>query len=106
MTHEAESMIERVARAMAKADGLDPDYCVMGEGGISTAGVSFSRCYMVRWQNYAAKARAAIEAMREPTEAMEHAGFEAYLDAEAPHEAGPVYQAMIDAALATEGGGE
>lgn len=54
-------------------------------------------------------ARAAIRAMREPTDEMETAGFVAGNEADDPHEPGnhavtakPVWQAMIDAASPKE----
>ena len=68
-------MIERVARAFT---GL---HIVTGEGSIVPA---------------EAVARAAIEAMREPTEAMHDAGSQ---DLEFRHQIYGVWEAMIDAAL-------
>lgn len=58
-----------------------------------------------KWNNLVAcrledLARAAIEAMREPTEAMESAFFDAHSDAETFFaEPGDCWRAMIDAAL-------
>jgi hypothetical protein len=52
----SESMIDRVARALCLANGEDPD---------KPSGV-----FGVWWKSYRDEARAAIEAMREPTEEM------------------------------------
>lgn len=71
-------MVDRVARALAKA--ADDDYVT----------------HMEFWQLYA---RAAIEAMRTPTDAMEYAGA-TVADNIANVEAEACWQAMIDAALA------
>lgn len=64
-------MVERVARAIANSDGMHPE----------------------AWRPFEVNARAAIEAMREPTEGMIDAGF-GYTGY--PEEA---YKEMIDAAL-------
>lgn len=74
-------MIERVARAICKADGQDPDH----EGELTDEGT-------FQWQSYVTDARAAIEAMREPTKAMIAA---CYPD----EDAGLIWRDMIDAAL-------
>jgi|AmaraimetFIIA100_FD_contig_41_5707065_length_408_multi_3_in_0_out_0_1 hypothetical protein len=65
------TMIERVARAIAKSQGVEDT-----------------------WRGYMAETRAAIAAMREPTEAMAHAGDQ--------HAGRDAWQAMIDAALKEE----
>jgi type II secretory pathway component PulM len=71
------TMIEKVARAICKTHGaFDPDAL--------TAGVA-------AWKYYIPEARAAIAAMREPTDEIRRAG-----DQTISPEA---YQAMIDAAL-------
>jgi len=82
---KTESMIERVARAMCISDEMDPDS--PGIGGIENA--------PAYWVHYAGMARAAIEAMREPTDGMVEAG----------NRMGciPTYSRMIDAALSEEG---
>ncbi len=85
------SMVERVARALAKADRKDPD---------APAWIKYPgpEIYGVCWRDqYADKARAAIAAMREPTKAMTDAldSFGAPLGI---IEEG--WQAAIDAALA------
>lgn len=80
----SESMIERVAQAIAKAQTQTESM----------------------WQAFLPEASAAIEAMREPTEAMVDAGGdeEVFADGAAYMSLGRVaveaYQAMIDAALA------
>jgi hypothetical protein len=92
-------MVERVARAICKADGRDPD------SDFTSGNATFPA-----WQAYQSRARAAIEAMREPTEAMIEAG--GLSDAARPYD-GPegegcqfypaiAYRAMIDAALAPQ----
>ena len=70
------NMIERVARAIAKSQGSNP-----------------------RWnrEGWLKDARAAIEAMREPTEEMSHAGWRTDSGISTV-----VWQAMIDAALHNE----
>lgn len=67
------SMIEKVARAMCEADN--------GAG------------YDARWDFYIPMAKAAIHAMRDPTEAMLDAGHSQ------TDFAGDAWQSMIDAAL-------
>ena len=84
-------IVERGARAMAVANGEDPDMeCIAPSGEIVPG-----------WLSYAPLLRAAIAAMREPSEAME----KAYRDAVESHcmgvaiGAGHAWSAMIDAAL-------
>ena len=64
----SESMVERVARALCKLDGVDPD-------GPTTRG-------SVNWKLCEEDARAAIEAMREPTQGMINILSEAYFNIE------------------------
>lgn len=52
------TMIERVARAICQANQMDPD---------SKSHINGNAWH---WEDYAKDARAAIEAMRDPTEAM------------------------------------
>ena len=78
------NMVERVARAICLADGEDPD----------------ERCedWMQEfsgWRGYVESARAAIAAMREPTEAMLEAGRSTPPRTRCLE----VYRAMIDEAL-------
>lgn len=94
-------MVERVARALAIADGKDPDApaWVRGYGRREQA---FGICWR---DQYSLKARSAIEAMREPTRAMEDAADDC--DERLPFVSTPLHaaegdvhwRAMIDAAL-------
>ena len=79
-------MIERVARALAIADGMHPEAVSNGEDAVPV------------WTLYVDDARAAIEAMREPTDVMVDAGYAVTVDDETE-----VWQAMIDAALSQKG---
>jgi hypothetical protein len=67
-----QTMIERVARALCKAD---------------------DRFDGAMWRTYTDHASAAIEAMREPTPSMTSAGMHAYSTSK------HIWRAMIDAAL-------
>lgn len=82
------NMIEKVARALCWNNGMNPDLTLGGDG------VNFL------WMEYEDKAKAAIEAMYDPTEAITTAGIEAWRN----HYLSPVTQwrAMIDAALKEE----
>jgi hypothetical protein len=64
-------MIERVARAICKSHGLHPDADAFKHGAL--------RHYPI-WQTYEEDARAAVEALRVPTQAMLEAGQEALPD--------------------------
>jgi len=93
------TMLERVARALCVARGWNPDTCVMGGGSVSADGKSASHCYIRMWENCFPEARAAIEAMREPSDAM----WEAALDSSLARKGWTAqYQAAIDAALSGE----
>jgi len=83
---EMESMIEKVARALSIADGNHQDDCSNDEDETPA------------WKLYVGSARAALEAMREPTEAMEDSGEKAIYDLPR-HIAVMAYEAMINAAL-------
>lgn len=86
----ADDMVERVARAIASAD---PDQAGQIDG--SEMGDYFWEKYR---DHYMTLGRAAIEAMREPTEAMEDAGNSAtyiWID----ETSADVWPRMIDAAL-------
>lgn len=89
-----ESMIERVAKAIVAGD----------------SGPEGSVLFDIHWREfgdgYMKGARTAIEAMREPTDAMVHAGVDANHTLEAiegypeyPESCANIYRAMIDAAL-------
>lgn len=95
-------MIERVARAICKARGDDPD----ARGPAVWQSGFYPDHLFARWRSYEGLARAAIAEMREPTEAMVAAGGrEVQIDYENGREADRVtdatncWQAMIDAAL-------
>jgi hypothetical protein len=72
-------MVERVARALCRESEIYPED---------------------QWERLADWARAALEAMREPTIDMTEAGYEAYRKADQPA-LSTSYKAMIDAALTT-----
>jgi hypothetical protein len=80
-----DDLVERVARAICTANGVDPDIEHADKFGE----------ILVNWMNFEPQARAAIAAMREPTEAMIKAGTahggQTNTDV--------IWQAMIDAAL-------
>lgn len=83
-------MIERVARAICAAKGDDPDEPC--EDWMT----EFSG-----WRGYQESARAAIEAMRDPTEAMIEAGamVDNWCQSEGQAAQPDVYRKMIDEAL-------
>lgn len=62
-------MVERIARVLCERSGKNPDNT---DGGSGFGGAS--RVGEPAWEAWADDARAVIEAMREPTEAMEAAG--------------------------------
>jgi hypothetical protein len=80
-----DSMVERVARALCKENAKDPDWPV--------AGTPY-------WKAYEREARAAIEAMRQPTEAMRESG------RHRPETMAEIWNTMITAALDTRGDGQ
>lgn len=101
-------MVEKVARAMARVEAEKRDRDEGGRGG----GIEW--LVSQTWRLRIPEARAAIEALREPTEEMIDAGVEAKmklyerLEGEgkntrvivvANHPAGTIYEAMIDKAL-------
>lgn len=90
-----ESMIERVSRAICVAAGLDPDrHFASSNYDDGTAP------HKLAWHEFQPEARAAIEAMRQPTDAMEKAAF-ANMDRNGYTIGNPAsdYTAMIDTAL-------
>lgn len=102
-------MVEKVARAICRVQGRDPNSPVAWSAatvGAKEAGVSriIDQPSYPRWHEFKAEARAAIAAMREPTEAMEIAGCDAFsrkfddpgVAAVSPEVA---WRAMIDAAM-------
>jgi hypothetical protein len=78
-------MIERVARAICRSRNEDPD------GPLGLRGPVFNGPY---WMYYVQDARAAIEAMREPTPSMIDAAYEWTTDSPIH-----IWNDMIDAAL-------
>lgn len=64
-------MIERVARAIFRADGANPD-SIMTDGDALELGAPERLIGKPMWQFYADHARAAIEAMREPAIPVEY----------------------------------
>lgn len=85
-------IIERVARAICQANQVEPDSDSQTDG---------NAC---QWEDYAEDARAAIAAMREPTDAMIEVGEMKANDLTQPDWspidiASRTYTAMIDAAL-------
>jgi hypothetical protein len=99
------AMVERVARALCKEDGLNPDGdWRSGDKVMLTVALDHPE----RWRTYAAKARAAIEAMYEPTPEMVKAADDAfeeldYLEYDGT-EPGGVWRTMISAALSAQAG--
>ncbi len=103
-------MVERVARALCSAKGRDPDRKVEGdrrlfaereiEDGVM---VPDDILFEPMWMAHQREARAAIAAMREPTEAMtDHFG-DWMGDAPKDHEtARELWREAIDTALGTE----
>lgn len=86
-------MIEKVARALCVANCDNPDEADFGFLSDSVKGYA--------WQGYVPQARAAIEAMRKPTEAMEEA-YECAVDVACLGEAlgsDKAWAVMIEAAL-------
>ncbi len=73
-------MIERVARAIATASGVAPD----DDDGSPN------------WWMFRGPARAAIEAMREPTEQMQRAGYTLCVSSDNMDD---IYHKMVDEAL-------
>ena len=89
-------MIERVARAICIEDGCDPDQIAVGIGHRMPEGKSYPL-----WHARTQQARAAIEAMREPTADMVAIALPSLSCAygHEPEDAAVVWAAMVDAAL-------
>lgn len=77
--------VEKVARALCEADNLDPD---------ETDPADISGKRLPYWRRYVPRAVAAIEAMREPIEAIRTDGSDEMKNSS------EVWRAMIDAILA------
>ena len=96
----AESMVERVAKAICRQANLDDGYA---DNATLQASIDGGM-----WRNHTGQARAAIEAMREPTDEMIVAGYNAAdLWNASAHpmsnvimRAKATYEGMLDAALA------
>ena len=56
----ANDLVERVAREICIAAGLDPDDCVFGRGSIDAHGTSIHECLRPRWQEHHKQARAVV----------------------------------------------
>jgi len=95
--------LERVARALAREAGHDPDQPLKV---LYRAPGSNPNFQMYIWQEYEPMARAAIEAIRVPSEAMRKAGWTGWYLGENDYE-GPMpedaWTAMIDEILKEEG---
>ena len=88
-----ESMVERVARAICKNRGWNPD----------VSNIAANR-FGMRWQAFEAEAREYIAALREPTEAMCIAGDVAQSAWEDRYNGGnarKAWEAMLDSALSS-----
>lgn len=91
--------IEQVARALCKERGLDPD-CVHWNDGLGLypddAVMSNGKTGHYGWRRRVREARAAIETMRIPTEAMVVALHKALDEQATPNE---ICRVLVDAAL-------
>lgn len=82
-------MIERVAKAICLAESRNPmERRTVGDGELEMV--------LWEWELRTPAARAAIQAMREPTENMSSAAFHALMDSDDDND---IYRAMIDSAL-------
>ena len=90
----SQTMVEKVARALTARCGVDPD----DTNGGAWDGGSYNRGKPA-WTAWSDDARAAIEAMREPSEGMIKAADEDTPDVLTPFDARDIWTAMIDAAL-------
>jgi hypothetical protein len=95
-------MVERVARAMCAARGIDPDRRPKRIDSISFGGAGKTKTSLgpAEWETKAIEARAAIAEMREPTEAMIEAGRQEdnWCQVEGQEPQPDIWRAMIDAA--------
>jgi hypothetical protein len=103
-------MVERVARALCARLGRDPDTLgpsiVVTDMGSMGIAATFNGPPEPAWKSYEAEARAAIEAMREPTEAMVEAGSDAPIMNYDGNDPRDVWRLMISAALTPPPSGE
>lgn len=95
-------MVERVARRICRA-AIMGVRTIEGEPNLAESGM-LDRLVEDKWEAYAPIARAAIEAMREPTNEMIAAGYDEEKVGYGPDgvPAELVWEAMIDAALGEE----
>jgi hypothetical protein len=100
MERRMNEMVKRVARAICSAvDGRNPDHLIaVYEDRPCIGGGIMLPIHKRDWESYLAQARAAIAAMREPTEGMLRA-WPHYEPHNQPDEVREGYQEMIDAAL-------
>lgn len=112
MTQPIHPMLERVARAMCKEDGLDPDEHIVGgqAGGFEDFGPLWQAEQRSEGQlgitDYVRQARAAIQALLEPDEGMVEAGEDAMIYPDGDfirNQAETVFQAMLKPLLGDEG---
>lgn len=102
----SESMVERVARAICAETGCIPDAMIgpnetLTKTGLGFSGFGDSKSH-AQWEFYKAEARAAMRAMREPTEAMCIAGDVAQSAWEDRYNGGnarKAWEAMLDAPI-------
>lgn len=87
-------IVERVARVLCQRNGYDPDSIEPGDLPRVDGRLKNGDPGHFLWREFVAPARAAIEAMREPTDGM--------LEARFGNDALGCWQDMIDAALAKE----
>ena len=94
-------MIERVARHLAKRDGVDPDQPTRPEGFQNAVRINPPTELPPGWHRYVEAARDILRLMREPPLEMREAATRIDLSKEPLQVSGPLYStAMIDAALA------
>lgn len=97
----APSMIERIARLICKARGMDPDARADAKFEGADIRPSVEVGDMLEWQCASGWARSILKAMREPTHPMDKAGQE--VTARSLFRCSSVWEAMIDAALSEDG---
>lgn len=68
------SMIEKMARAICRSRGLNPDGVSFGGGSVSHDGVITTYAHRYVWQDHIVTARACLTALSEPTPEMVEAG--------------------------------
>ena len=99
------SMVERVARAICAETGCIPDAMIGPNETLTNTGLGFSGFgdskSHAQWEFYKAEARAAMRAMREPTEAMLVAGDDWLTNADCRTEASAVWRSMLGSALSS-----